>query len=78
MFADVKPFVFFGGINRADTDAFTGLLHFNLNFLSEGFGLFMRAGLSSNDGGNLDLASGFTVNFDFSEFVLDANGLARA
>ena len=78
MFADMKPFVLFGRINRADADACTGLLHFNLNFLRERLGFLMRAGLRADDGGDFYLAPRFTVNFDLSEFVLDANRLAGA
>src|SRR5208282_315053 len=78
IFADMKPFVFFRGVNRANTDAFSGLLNFNLNFLREGLGFVMRAGLGADDRGNFDLTAGFAVDFDLAEFVLDANGLARA
>src|SRR5580658_1280450 len=38
----------------------------------------MRAGLGANDGGDFDFASGFAVDLDLAEFMLDAHGLAGA
>ena len=78
MFADVKPLVLLLWINRADAHSRYRLLHFDLNFLGEGLGFLVRTGLGADDGRNLDFASGFAVNFDLAEFVLDANGLSGA
>src|SRR5208282_3224463 len=78
MLAEMKPSVFFGWIDRADTDARGRLLHFNLNFLREGLGFLMRTSLSADDRGDFDFVPGFAVDLDFSKFVFDADGLARA
>src|SRR6266567_875555 len=76
MLAVTKPTLFFLGIDRFDAHTFAGLLHFDLNFLREGFCFLMRAGLSEYGCGNLDVAAGLAVELDASELVLDAHRLA--
>src|SRR5713101_1267914 len=76
--AGTKPSVFFFGINGLDAHAFARLLHFNLDFLREGFGFFAGAGLRANGGGDFDVAAGFAMKLHFPELVLNADGLAGA
>ncbi len=72
----MKPLLLFLGIDRLDTHSFARLLHFDLDFLREGFGFLTRAGLSEYGCGNLDVAAGLAVELDASELVLDMHGLA--